>query len=111
MFRAAIELSRLAENHLRGDNTLSPEDRVNLKFYVAMYVAALAAGVAKPTPEQVRALAGATIDEALVKKAVADVRVVYDGLGGTAIVAKGSELGQKLIAQLAAFKMGKDGKT
>src|SRR5260370_42384590 len=53
-FRASIELSRLTEAHLRTDPTLSPEDRVNLKFYVAMYGATLAAGAFKPNSASIK---------------------------------------------------------
>jgi hypothetical protein len=100
VFRAAIELSRLAEAHLRTDATLSPEDRVNLKFYVAMYVAALACGAARPKPDQIADLAGATIDKALLDRAMADVKSVYRQLGGTALAAKGGEFGERLMSML-----------
>jgi len=102
VFRAAIELSRLAEAHLRTDATLSPEDRVNLKFYVAMYLAALACGAPRPTPDQIARLAGATIHKALLDRAMADVKSVYQQLGGTALAAKGSEFGERLISMLNA---------
>jgi hypothetical protein len=102
VFRAAIELSRLADGHLRTDATLSPEDRVNLKFYVAMYVAALACGVARPKPDQIAKLAGATIEKAVIDQAITDVKCVYQQLGGTALAAKGGEFGERLISMLSA---------
>ena len=100
VFRASIELSRLAETHLKGDPTLTPEDRVNLKFYVAMYLAALSCGTAKPTPEQIKALARAPIDNAALKQAAEEVREVYQQLGGNGLIAKGSEFGEILIQRL-----------
>jgi hypothetical protein len=100
VFRASIELSRLAESHLRADSTLSPEDRVNLKFYVAMYVTGLACNVAKPTPDQIKALAGVQIDKALFDRATTEVKQIYLLLGGDGRVAKGSEMGDRLIKQL-----------
>jgi hypothetical protein len=100
VFRASIELSRQAEAHLRADTTVTAEDRVNLKFYVAMYVAALAAGVAKPTPDQIKALAGANIDKSFFERASEEAKKIYQSLGGDGRVAKGAELGEKLIAQL-----------
>jgi len=100
VFRASIELSRKAEAHLRADTTLTAEDRVNLKFYVAMYVAAVAAGVPKPTPDQIKALAGANIDKALFAKASEETKKIYQSLGGDGRVAKGAELGEQLITQL-----------
>jgi len=90
----------MAEAHLRTDETLSPEDRVNLKFYVAMYVAAIASGHSKPTPDQIKNLAGSSIDKAVLEKASGDVKEVYQQLGANALVAKGSEFGEKLIAHL-----------
>jgi hypothetical protein len=102
VFRASIELSRLVEAHLRNDGALTPEDRVNLKFYVAMYLTALACGVPKPTPEKIKDLAGVTIDRAMLEHATAEVKKVYQRLGGDALVAKGSEFGEKLIEKLEA---------
>jgi len=100
VFRASIEFSRLAEAYLRADATLTPEERVNLKFYVAMYVAALASGVPKPTPDQIKALVGVSIDKALLDRAATEVKKIYVVLGGDARIAKGSEFGERLIAQL-----------
>jgi hypothetical protein len=100
IFRASIELSRLAETHLRADTTLTAEDRINLKFYVAMYVAALAIGAPKPTPDQIKVLAGASIDKSLLDRASSESKKTYQELGGDGRVAKGAEFGEKLIAQL-----------
>ena len=99
VFRSSITLSRQVETHLRTDASLTPEDRVNLKFYIAMYVAALASVAAKPTPDQI-ALAARTIKEEDLDKAATEVKQVYQKLGGTAQVAKGSEFGERLIALL-----------
>jgi hypothetical protein len=105
VFRASIELSRLVEAHLRADTSLSPEGRVNLKFYVAMYLAALLCGVSRPKPDQVRALAGATINTSLLDEATTSVKEIYQDLGATALAAKGSEFGDRLTARLrAAFE-------
>jgi hypothetical protein len=105
VFRASIELSRLAEAHLRADASLSPEDRVNLKFYVAMYVAALVCGVSKPTPDQIKSLAGATINTSLLDEAATAAKDIYQQLGATALAAKGGQFGDRLIARLrAAFE-------
>ena len=100
VFRASIELSRLVEAHLRKDASLTPEDRANLKFYIAMYAAAQACAEAKPTPDQIKALAGETIKKESLDEAVTAVKKLYQELGGTALVAKGSEFGAKLIALL-----------
>ena len=100
VFRASIELSRLVDAHLRADTTLSPEDRVNLKFYVAMYLAALASGVAKPTPDQIKTLAGNTINKSLLDEATAAVKGIYQQLGANALTAKGGEFGEKLTERL-----------
>lgn len=100
VFRASIEVSRSVEAYLRMDASLTPEDRVNLRYYVAMYVAGLVTEVAKPTPVQIKLLAGAEINSAILDRAVNDVKEIYDELGGTALVAKGSEFGTKLIVLL-----------
>jgi len=100
VFRASIELLRLVEAHLRSDDTLTPEERVNLKFHMAMYLAALACGSTHPTPEQIKNLAGATIEAAMIKQAAQEVRNVYQILGGNQLVAKGSEFGDRLLERL-----------
>ena len=100
VFRASIELSRRVEAHLRTDASLTPEDRVNLKFYIAMYVTAMASAAARPTPDQIKVLAGANIEREILDKAVADVKEIYLELGGNANVAKGSDFGEKLLVQL-----------
>ena len=103
VFRASIELSRLVEAHLRTDASLTPEDRVNLKFYIAMYAAAQACAAARPTLNQIKALAGKpSIKKEILDNAVIDVKKIYQELGGDALVAKGSEFGAKLIAMLEA---------
>jgi hypothetical protein len=55
----------------------------------------------RPTPEQIKALAGATIEEAMLEQATAEAKRVYRELGGTALATNGSEMGEKLLQQLA----------
>ena len=65
-----------------------------------MYVAALASGHSKPTPDQIKNLAGASIAKAVLETGAADVKEVYQQLGANALVAKGSVFGERLIARL-----------
>src|SRR5260370_30975310 len=70
-----------------------------------MYVTALLCGVAKPTPDQIKALAGATVNNSLLEEAASAAKDIYQQLGATALAAKGGEFGDRLIARLkAAFE-------
>lgn len=100
IFRASIELSRLAEAHLRADSTVTPEDRVNLKYYMAMFVTALACGSAKPDVEQIKALAGKEIDKSILDTAMDAVKTLYQELGGNSLAAKGGDMNHQLLVKL-----------
>ncbi|HXG34434.1 MAG TPA: AIPR family protein [Bryobacteraceae bacterium] len=101
VYRAAIELVRLAEGRLKAHKDLTPEDVVNTKFYVAMCVAALACCERAPRPERIAELAGKGIEDDVVKRAIALVMGPYKKLGRSSKVAKGRELGEKVKERLS----------
>jgi hypothetical protein len=106
LFRAVVELMKLAEATLADDSELTKDDRVNLRFYVAMYLAATVCGLAKPDTQRIATLAGQKIDAVLVKQCHGEVKEAYKKLGGDANVAKGIKLRQELIWALEK-KLGK----
>lgn len=70
----------------------------NLRFYVAMLCALRACRVPRPTIEQVAAIDISKLSSDLIKTAAADVFAAYLELGASDQVAKGTELGPKLLA-------------
>jgi hypothetical protein len=111
IFRVVIELTRTAEEVLIEDATLSKEDRVNLKFYLALHLAAAACKMARPTPRRLKGIVGKSLDQGLIKNSVAVVKSLYKKLGANSNVAKGAQFREALLQELdAAFpKKGKSG--
>ena len=101
VYRIAIELVRLVEERLRAAGSFKPEDVVNMKFYVAMAIAALACRQRTPSPEKIANLRRDEIKDELVSKAIGLVEPLYKELGGNSVVAKGSELGKRLKEKLS----------
>lgn len=86
----------------------------NLRFYVAMLCTLRACGVPRPTVEQVAAIDTTQFSSESIASAISDAFAAYRELGGTDQVAKGTELGPKLMeahkkAFLAAQATGRDG--
>jgi hypothetical protein len=103
LYRVCADVVKKTEAFLRADATLEVKDRTNLRFYVAMVVAADATGVAVPTVEQVAALdVAATVNDTLLGSAYATVKALYDGAGATDQIAKGPTLLASTVAALRA---------
>lgn len=102
VFRAVIELTRAAEAALASDASLSKEDRVNLKFYLALHLAASACKSAKPKPDQIKRLAGKT-HASLIAASAPAVKTLYKKHGGDSNVAKGSVFREELLKQLESM--------
>ena len=100
VFRACIEFIRTAETHLVTDTSLSKEDRVNLKFYLAMHLAAILCKAAMPTPTQVKSLEGKTISNSELVDSLTVVKALYQKLGGDSNVAKGHQFRKQLLKLL-----------
>lgn len=70
----------------------------NLRFYVAMLCTLRACNVPRPTVDQVAAIDTTLISSESITSAISDAFAAYQELGSTDQVAKGIELGPKLIA-------------
>jgi hypothetical protein len=80
--------------------TLSRKDQNNIRFYVAMVVAAKMARTPKPSIDALTKLVDTTINPKLVETATNEVYGLYRELGGTDQLAKGPDLASKLKERL-----------
>lgn len=102
VFRAAIDFTRVADETLAADSALSKEDRVNLKFYLALHLAASACKSSRPTAAQVKAIAGKELAPKMIANSASAVKSMYKKLGGDSNVAKGGQFREALQRQLDA---------
>ncbi len=72
----------------------------DIKFHVAMFVTCLLTNNAKPTPDEIASIEISKLDDDLIKVAIEDVYIIYDAMGGTNAVAKGTEFVLETIEQI-----------
>lgn len=88
-----IEIVRRTEDYLKQFVTdLSAKDRNNLRYYVAMHLAASACGRSNPNVNEVAGIDPSKITDADVGASLSVIRNVYTNLGATDQVAKGPRL-------------------
>ena len=80
---------------------MKQRDRTNMRFYVLYWVAAVAAQAVMPMPTAVAQLDVRTLPDKAIREATAQVRKLYDGLGATDQVAKGSVLRVAITEEVA----------
>lgn len=102
VYRVCAGILKHVDNVLRSDVSLDASLRSNLRFYVAMRVAALAAGKASPTATEIAAVDTGTITDADIAVSVTAVKALYDAMGGGDHVAKGPNLVEQVKAEIAA---------
>jgi hypothetical protein len=102
VYRVCAGIVKHVDNVLRSDVDLDASLRSNLRFYVAMRVAALAAGKASPTATEIAAVDTGTITDADIAASVTAVKALYDAIGGGDHVAKGPNLVEQVKAEIAA---------
>ncbi|WP_321965220.1 AIPR family protein [Paraburkholderia sp. J7] len=101
LYRVAAVIVKRVFNALRPRTDLDAQGRNNLLFYVSMRVAALAVGSAAPAPADVASLDISLIDDDAIAQSIEIVKNMFDSLGGDDQVAKGSQLVEKLKAEIA----------
>ena len=79
---------------------LDRKDQTNLRFYVAMDLAATACGIAVPTAQGIGALSTAAVSDDEIRCAQARVLELYKGLGATDQTAKGTDLVDRMRIEL-----------
>lgn len=93
MYYTCAETMRRIEEYLKLPTTgLTPKDRNNLRFYIAMYALSKLTGSKAPTSGDLAKADLSKLDAALLKQSVDTVRAEYVALGGTDQVAKGAQL-------------------
>ena len=93
MYYACAEIMRCVENHLRLSETgLTSKDRNNLRFYIAMHVAAKLTGKVPPNSSDLVRADLSILTPNLIQKSTDLVQAEYKALGGTDQVAKGNQL-------------------
>lgn len=101
IYLVAAKTIKTVQSNLRSREDLAQKDRANLLFYVAMHVAASLAQKAAPSITDLSAI---NVD-ALTDKALADsfgiVNIIYDELGASDQVAKGTQFLIKLKQKLS----------
>ncbi|HEV7449188.1 MAG TPA: AIPR family protein [Candidatus Paceibacterota bacterium] len=106
LYRAAVEILKATEAFLAGHaDDLEAVERTDLRYYVAMLAASILAGKAKPTPEDIAALAGSGIKESVLEQAYQTARKHYSDLGGDDTVAKGPDLLSNVSTELTQGKL------
>ncbi len=99
LYVVCVSLQKRVEAFLRSLK-LSRQVRNDLRFYVSMIVTCFAAGSARPTPAQIAEIDVAGIKEEVFQNAVKSAQEIYESLGATEKVAKGTELLSKLKERL-----------
>jgi len=93
MYFTCAEIMRRVEGHLRLPATgLTSKDRNNLRFYIAMHVAAKLTGKATPNSSDLAKGDLSNMTPTLIKQSTDLVQAEYKALGGTDQVAKGNQL-------------------
>jgi hypothetical protein len=93
MYYTCAEIMRRVEDHLRLPTSgLTPKDRNNLRFYVAMNASVKLTGKLTPSSGDLAAADPSNCDTALIQESTALVEAEYKALGGTDQVSKGTHL-------------------
>lgn len=102
VYRVCASIVKRVDSALREDANLDARERNNLRFYIAMRVAALAAGNSSPSAADLAEIDLNQIPDAEISDSLAAVKAAYDALGGEDRVAKGSQLVESVKGQLSA---------
>lgn len=92
VYRVCAAIVKRVDTLLRTDDNLDARERNNLRFYVAMHLAAVATGRRSPTAPQLATLDVDALTDALVQASLDAVKGCYAELGGGDHLAKGSAL-------------------
>lgn len=92
IYRVCASIVKRVDASLRANDDLDARERNNLRFYIAMQVAAFAVGKAAPKASELADLDVVAITEEDIKACFEAVKAAYDYLGGDDRVAKGKDL-------------------
>lgn len=100
LYRVCASIVKRVDASLRANDDLDSRERNNLRFYIAMQVAALAADKAVPKASELAALDVDAITDEDIQASFEAVKAVYDDLGGDDRTAKGKDLVASVKDQL-----------
>jgi hypothetical protein len=92
LYSVAGVLIKRVEAYLKTLTALTAQDRNNLRFYVATYIAWMLTGGVNPTADDLSKIDPAEITDDLLRESANVVSIEYAKLGGTDQVAKGPAL-------------------
>lgn len=102
MYYVCAETMRRVEEYLRLPATgLSPKDRNNLRFYVAMFAVARLVKDGSPTASELAKLDLSRLDADLMRVSTDTARHEYEALGANDQAAKGSQLVDAVKAKIS----------
>jgi hypothetical protein len=109
LFLQCCVIMRRIEAFLKGHNpVIDATVRNNLRFYLGMVVTMRLCELPKPSAEKIAALDVTLLTDIFLEDCLVEVVALYQKLGGTDRVAKGTELGAQLRdAFMVKFKAGK----
>ena len=101
VYRVSASIVKKVDGALRQKSELDARERNNLRFYVAMRVAALATGKKSPSAADIAAVDPTRIPDETIFESIDSIKKSYESLGGGDRVAKGSELVDQVKNELA----------
>ncbi|MCP3055085.1 AIPR family protein [Aurantimonas marianensis] len=92
MYSHAAALTRIVDRVLKSRSELSARDRSNLRFYVLFWLSCVLTGKTNPNPADVAKIDVKTVSDTSVEEAADEIWKIYEQLGATDQIAKGTEL-------------------
>jgi hypothetical protein len=102
IYRVCASILKQVDSVLRSEADLDARERNNLRFYIAMRVAAIAAEKKSPSATDLAMIDPDSLTDELIRENLNAVKIAYAALGGGDRVAKGPNLVERIKNQLAA---------
>jgi hypothetical protein len=72
----------------------------DIKFHVAMFVTCVLTNKIKPNADEIANIDVSELNDELINTAIEDVYIIYDAMGGTNAIAKGTEFVKETLEQI-----------
>lgn len=106
VYRVCASVVKRVDAILRSNVTLDASERNNLRFYISMRVAAMAAKKTSPKAVDIAAIDVGSIGDDVIGLSVVAIKELYANLGGGDHVAKGSRLVEAVKSEITATLCG-----
>lgn len=100
VYRVCATIVKKIDNLMRSDESLDARERNNILFYVAMRTVAISTGKIKPSASDIAAIDLSSVDNDAIRESLEAVKALYESMGGSDQVAKGSQLVEALKAEI-----------